>query len=72
VRDSVGVRAQHAPATHASIVAVIEPVVVAVIEPVVAFVEPLIVTVTAFFERFPVFESQLIWLAQSDLEQQLS
>lgn len=61
VRDGVDVRAEHAPATHASIVALIESVVVALIEPVVAVIEPvvatLVITVSAVFRGFPILQS---------------
>jgi len=66
VRDGVDVRAEHAPATHASIVTLLESVVVAVIESVVAAViepvvitviEPVVITVSALVRRFPVLES---------------
>lgn len=54
MRDGVDVRAEHAPATHASIVALIESVVVALIEPVVA---TLVITVSALVRGFPVLQS---------------
>jgi len=58
VRDGVDVRAEHAPATHASIVTLLESVVVAVIESVVvAVIEPVVITVSALVRRFPVLES---------------